>query len=89
MKKIFKAIGFGIALGAALFFIPFVVKFLFGMLLIVGVIKLIFGRRRRQRFGSTQMDMGYQNFNSIVAIDNQWYRQDLSFNGLTNQIDIK
>lgn len=86
MKKILKAIGFGMILGAAAFFIPFVFKFILAAVLI-GFIFRAFAGRRRYYFHSRYN--GFENhFNPIVPIDNQWYRPTVQSNGTVNNINV-
>lgn len=87
MKKILKAIGFGIVLGAAVFFVPFIFKFILIVMLIGMVFRMFAYKRRRyfnQRFG------GYypHHFEPITPIDGQWYRPDIQGNGITNSINV-
>nr|WP_199156713.1 hypothetical protein [Pedobacter sp. ASV2] len=87
MKKIFKAIGFGIVLGAALFFIPFVFKFILIAAVIGMVFKMMF-RGRRSHFA--QRFEGYypNHFQKITPIDGQWYKPEVQSNGITNHVNI-
>jgi hypothetical protein len=86
MKKILKTIGFGIVLGTAAFFIPFVFKFIFAVMLIGLIFRGFIGRRRyhfHNRFN------GFENhYNPIVPIDNQWYRPNVQGNGTVNNINV-
>jgi hypothetical protein len=86
MKKILKAIGFGIVLGAAAFFIPFIFKFILAIMLI-GFIFKAFTLRRRQYFHS-RFNGFENNFNPIVPIDNQWYKPTVQSNGTVNNINV-
>ncbi|KQM78303.1 hypothetical protein ASE74_14815 [Pedobacter sp. Leaf216] len=86
MKKILKTIGFGIVIGAAAFFIPFVFKFIFAAMLIGLIFRVIIGRRRHHfhhRFNGFE-----QYYNPIVPIDNQWYRPNVQGNGTVNNINV-
>jgi len=86
MKKILKTIGFGIVLGAAAFFIPFVFKFILAFVLI-GLIFRAFASRRRHYFHSRYN--GFENnYSPIVPIDNQWYRPTLEGNETVNNINV-
>ncbi len=86
MKKILKAIGFGIVLGAAAFFIPFVFKFILAFVLI-GFMFRAFAFRRRHYFHNRYN--GFENhFNPIVPIDNQWYKPTVQSNGTVNNINV-
>ncbi|MGN7987225.1 hypothetical protein ACTJKC_07795 [Pedobacter sp. 22226] len=86
MKKILKAIGFGMIFGAAAFFIPYVFKFILAAVLI-GFIFRAFAGRRRYYFHSRYN--GFENhFNPIVPIDNQWYRPTVQSNGTVNNINV-
>jgi hypothetical protein len=86
MKKILKTIGFGIVIGAAAFFIPFVVKFIFAVMLI-GLMFRVFIGRRHYRFHNRFN--GFENhYNPIVPIDNQWYRPTVQGNGTVNNINV-
>ncbi|QNN41878.1 hypothetical protein [Pedobacter roseus] len=86
MKKILKAIGFGIVLGAAAFFIPFVFKFILAFVLI-GFMFRVFAGRRRHYFHNRYN--GFENhFNPIVPIDNQWYKPNVQSNGTVNNINV-
>ncbi|MDQ0636610.1 hypothetical protein QF042_000175 [Pedobacter sp. W3I1] len=86
MKKILKTIGFGIVLGAVAFFIPFVFKFIFAIMLIGLMFRIFIGRRHHyfhNRFN------GFENYyNPIVPIDNQWYRPTVQGNGTVNNINV-
>ena len=86
MKQIFKAIAFGILLGAAVFFVPFIFKFILGLMVIGLFLKMIFGRRRRH-FANRFQEFN-SNYSPIVPIDNQWYKPTIQGNGPTNHINI-
>jgi len=86
MKQIFKTIAFGIALGATLFFVPIIFKFILSVIVVGLFFKMVFGRRRR-RFtdGFTPFNPQYS---PIVPIDNQWYKPNIHGNGPVNHINI-
>lgn len=87
MKKIFKAIGFGIVLGAALFFIPFVFKFIL-IAAIIGMVFKMMIRGRRSHFAK-RFEGYYPNyFQQIIPIDGQWYKPGVKSNGITNHVNI-
>lgn len=88
MKKILKAIGFGIALGATAFFIPFIFKFML-VAIIVGMFFRMFAHNRRRHF-AYRFDGHYANnpYNQIIPIDGQWYKPNVQSNGLENNINI-
>jgi len=86
MKKILKTIGFGIVLGAAAFFIPFVFKFIFALMLI-GLMFRVFIGRKYHRFHNRFNGFGH-HYNPIVPIDNQWYRPNVQGNGTVNNINV-
>ncbi|KLT64540.1 hypothetical protein [Pedobacter sp. BMA] len=87
MKQILKSIGFGIVLGAIAFFIPFIFKFIFGMIIIGFVFKMFFRGRRHRR-----LEQHFENFSShyapVVPIDNQWYKPVISENGYIQNINV-
>jgi hypothetical protein len=86
MKKILKTIGFGIVLGAIAFFIPFVFKFIFAIMLI-GLMFRAFASRRRHYIHSRYN--GFENnYSPVVPIDNQWYKPALQGNGTVNNINV-
>jgi len=86
MKKILKTIVFGMVLGAAAFFIPFVFKFILAIVMI-GLLFRIFTGRQRHYFHSRFN--GFENhYSPIVPIDNQWYRPNVQSNGTVNHINI-
>jgi len=86
MRKILKTIGFGIVLGAAAFFIPFVFKFILAAMLL-GLVLRAFVFRKRHHFHNRFN--GFENhYNPIVPIDNQWYRPTVQGNGAVNNINI-
>lgn len=79
MKNILKAVGAGLALGAALFVVPFAGRLvLFVLLLRVAFRLLRGGRRRFSGPWSRRMAGAGPAFGSLpgvpVPIDNQWYR---------------
>ncbi|MGM9476656.1 hypothetical protein ACS5PU_09495 [Pedobacter sp. GSP4] len=86
MKKILKAIGFGIVLGATAFFIPFVFKFIFAAILIGLIFRAFIGRKRR--YFHSRFNRFENNYSPIVPIDNQWYRPTVQGNGTVNHINI-
>ncbi|WP_316802297.1 hypothetical protein [Pedobacter nototheniae] len=87
MKKIFKAIGFGIVLGAALFFIPFIFKFIL-IAALLGMVFRIIARNRRRHF-MHHFDAYYPNqFQRITPIDGQWYKPAVQSNATINHINI-
>ncbi|MDQ1140960.1 hypothetical protein [Pedobacter agri] len=86
MKQILKTIAFGIVLGTAVFFVPFIFKFILALMVIGFTFGMIFTGRRRhfvnrfERFDS--------NYSPIVPIDNQWYKPSVQSNGQINNINI-
>ncbi|RZL22820.1 MAG: hypothetical protein EOO96_23785 [Pedobacter sp.] len=82
-----KSIGFGIVLGAAAFFIPFLFKFIFAVLLIGLVFRLIFKRRIYRHFTNKYERFGHY-YSPIVPIDNQWYKPAIQGNGTVHNVNI-
>ncbi|SEQ82101.1 hypothetical protein [Pedobacter rhizosphaerae] len=87
MIKILRAIGFGIVLGATLFFVPFVFKFILIALFIGLIFKMYFKAKRRHFMQYYRQDFGFYN-EPIVPIDNSWYRPNIQGNGKITQINI-
>jgi len=87
MKQILKSIGFGILLGAVAFFIPFIFKFIFAVLIIGFVFKMIFRARRHRHFANKFEGFG-NHYALIVPIDNQWYKPSVQGNGLVQNINV-
>ncbi|WP_231425566.1 hypothetical protein [Pedobacter sp. Leaf250] len=86
MKQIIKAIAFGILLGATVFFVPFIFKFILGLMVIGLFFKLAFSRRRRRFINRFE---GFDHhYSPIVPIDNQWYKPTIQGNGPVNHINI-
>jgi hypothetical protein len=79
MKNILKAIGAGLALGVALFLVPFVGRIILFVLLVRVAFRLLFGGRGRRGMGRRNW-AAHQHFGfgpmpgGPVPIDNQWYR---------------
>ena len=86
MKKILKAIGFGIILGAAMFFVPFIFKFIL-IVMIIGMIFRMFANNRRRHFAQ-RFEEYSNNFGQIIPIDGQWYKPNVKQNGVENNINI-
>ncbi len=86
MKKILKTIGFGMVLGAIAFFIPFVFKFILAIA-VIGLMFRIFSGKPRHYFYNRYNDFE-NHYNSIVPINNQWYRPNVQGNGIVNHINI-
>lgn len=87
MKQILKTIGFGIVLGAVAFFIPFIFKFIFAVIIIGFVFKMIFRGGRRRHFASRFEGFG-NNYSPIVPIDNQWYKPTVQGDGPVHNVNI-
>ena len=86
MKQILKTIAFGIVLGAAVFFMPFIFKFILAVMAIGFIFKMIFRSRRRPFINGFH---GFDsNYSPIVPIDNQWYKPNIQGNELVNHINI-
>ena len=74
MKNVLKAIGAGLAMGVALFLVPFLGRLLlFGLLLRVAF-RLLGGRRRRRWAAWAGQGYGPLGFGGPVPIDGQWPR---------------
>jgi len=76
MKNLLKAIGAGLALGLALFVVPFVGRLLLFVVLLRVAFRLLSGGQRRGtgRFGGrSRADFG-PFLGEPLPIDNQWYR---------------
>jgi len=86
MKKILKTIAFGIALGASVFFVPFIFKLMLAIMLIGFMLKMVFERKHR-RFAN-RFDTFHQYNAAIVPIDNQWHRPTIQGNGLVNHVNV-
>ena len=88
MKKILKAIGFGIVLGATAFFIPFIFKFIL-IAMVIGMVFRMFAHSKRRHFAQ-RFDAYYanSNYNQIIPIDGQWYKQADQNNGVENNINV-
>lgn len=86
MKKILKTIAFGIILGTALFFVPFIFKFLLAATAIGLMFKLIGGGRRRRHLMNRFEAFGYHPA-EVIPIDNQWYKPTIQSNGPINYIN--
>ena len=87
MKQILKAIGFGIILGTAAFFIPFIFKFIFTLMVVALVFKMMFGARKRRRFERWNGKFN-DSFAPIVPIDNQWYKATIDRKSSVQEINI-
>lgn len=86
MKKILKAIGFGIVLGTAAFFIPFIFKFIL-IAMVIGMVIRVFAHRKRRHF--MWQFKGFENhYSNIVPIDNQWYKPTIQGNGQAQNINV-
>jgi len=87
MKKILKAIGFGIVLGAALFFVPFIFKFIL-IAMLIGMVFRVFAYNRRRHFAQRFNGYYHNPFEQITPIDGQWYRPNVQGNGIANSINV-
>ena len=87
MYKIFRTIGLGIALGAALFFVPGIFTFVLAAMVFGIALILIFRSKRRRRFMHRFADFDYRD-QQIIPIDNQWYRPAVSGNSPGRDINI-
>lgn len=87
MKQLLKSIGFGIALGAVAFFIPFIFKFIFAVMIIGFVFKMIFRGRRHRHFADKLEGFG-NYYAPIVPVDNQWYKPSVQGNGPVQNINV-
>jgi hypothetical protein len=83
MKNILKAVGAGLALGLALFLVPFVGRLLLFVVLVRLAFRLLAGSRwRRGR-------PGYGAFpGAPVPIDNQWYRPTGASTGPARSVSV-
>ncbi|UKT63547.1 hypothetical protein [Pedobacter mucosus] len=88
MKQIIKTIGSGIVLGAVAFFIPFIFKFIFAIIIIGFVLKMIFKGPRNQHYFAKRFDGFNNNYSPIIPIDNQWYKPAVQGNHPTQNINI-
>lgn len=86
MKKILKAIGFGIVLGATAFFIPFIFKFIL-IAMVIGMVFRIFVYRKHRHF-IERFNEFESHYSNVVPIDNQWYRPTIQGNGSVQNINI-
>ncbi|RZK17487.1 MAG: hypothetical protein EOO86_12515 [Pedobacter sp.] len=86
MKQILKTIAFGIVLGTAVFFVPFIFKFILAVMVIGFMARMIFGQSRR-RFVN-RFEPFNSNYAPIIPIDNQWYKPSVQSNGQINNINI-
>lgn len=87
MRKILKALGFGIVLGTAAFFIPYIFKFIFSVIIIGFVLRMIF-RSRRRRYFPNHFDAHENYYSPIVPIDNQWYKTNVRGNSTVQNINV-
>lgn len=87
MKQILKSIGFGIVLGAVAFFIPFLFKFIFAVMIIGFLFKMMFKGRRHRHFANKFEGFG-NHYAPIVPIDNQWYKPSVRDNGPVQNINV-
>jgi len=87
MKQILKSIGFGIVLGAVAFFIPIIFKFIFAVMIIGFMFRMIFRGSRRRHFANRFEGFG-NNYSPIVPIDNQWYKPTVQGNGQVQNINV-
>jgi len=87
MEKIFRSIGMGIVLGAALFFVPGIFAFVMAAMVFGIALIVIFRQRKREFFRNRLADYG-NGYQKIVPIDNQWYRPGVAQKGLVRDIDI-
>lgn len=86
MKQILKTIAFGIVLGTAVFFMPFVFRFILAVMVIGFMFRMIFGHRRRRFIN--RFEQFSSNYVPVVPIDNQWYRPAVQSNGQVNHVNI-
>lgn len=86
MKKILKAIGFGIVLGATMFFVPFIFKFIL-IAMVIGMVARMFAYRKRRHF-MERFSNFENNYSTIVPIDNQWYKSTVQGNGMVQNINV-
>ena len=86
MKKILKAIGFGIVLGATMFFVPFIFKFIL-IAMVIGMVARLFAYRKRRHFMERFAEFEPQ-FSGVVPIDNQWYKPTIQGDGLVQNINV-
>jgi len=86
MKKILKAIGFGIVLGATMFFVPFIFKFIL-IAMVIGMVARMLAYRKRRHF-MERFNHFENNYSTIVPIDNQWYKSTVQANGLVQNINV-
>jgi hypothetical protein len=87
MEKIFRSIGFGIVLGAVLFFAPGVFAFVLTAMIIGITLILIFKGHKRRHF--MHRFHHYRNhYQQVVPIDNQWYRPAVQGNGPVKDINV-
>ncbi|MFC3561447.1 hypothetical protein [Pedobacter jamesrossensis] len=88
MKKILKATGFGIVLGATAFFIPFIFKFIL-IAMVIGMVFRMFAHSKRRHFMHRfEMYQNNNHFSQITPIDNQWYTPTVERNSPVQNINV-
>jgi hypothetical protein len=96
MRNVFRPIAIGIVIGAGLFFVPFLFRFILFVLLLFFIIRLIFGWgwrrgwRNRRFYGPPFFYDPYDRNNEedIVPIDRQWYRPSIQRRGPENNFPV-
>lgn len=93
MKNILKAIGAGLALGVALFMVPFVGRIILFVLLVRTAFRLLSSGRRRG-FGpwnrrASGLGTAFGPLSGApVSIDNQWYRSAMAPVGPASNVAV-
>lgn len=91
MKNILKAIGAGLALGVALFLVPFVGRIILFVVLLRVAFRLLGGGRRRRVWGRWAAQ-SHHNLGPYpgapVPIDNQWYRPSITPAGPASYVPV-
>jgi len=92
MNKILRAAVVGFAIGTALFFVPFLFRFILFAILIGFILRMVSGRRRHYHMARWQRFHGYSHYrpydNEAIPIDGKWYRPDMQKGGASNDIPI-
>lgn len=91
MNSFLRAAITGLAIGTALFFVPFVLYFLFWAVVAGFIVRMVFRRRRPRYFAHRAQAAGafHGDRYDAVSIDgSHWYRSDLKQRGASHDISI-
>jgi len=91
MRKILRAAIIGFAIGTALFFVPFIFRFVLFAALIGFIMRAVFWRRHWRHAARWQRFHGYYDHsanNNPIPIDGKWYRPNMQKGGSINDIPL-